>query len=211
VSDKPRLLLVDDHHLLLEGLRLELKAEFEIIGMLACGAQVAEQCRRLLPDLVLLDLSLPDRSGLEVIADIRSANPDLKILMVTMHRDRVLANACLQAGASGFVPKDAEVEELRSAMRQVLAGKRYISPLIPARPQKFSSEDLAFPLAKLTPRQREVLRSLGEGKSTARIAAELHLSSNTVTFHRVRIRKALGIPSEWALLKYALMVKMEDE
>ena len=211
MSGKPRLLLVDDHHLVLEGLRLELEGEFEIVGMLATGAQVAEECLRLRPDAVLLDLSLPDRGGLEVIADIRSANPELKILMVTMHTDRILADACMQGGASGFIPKDAEVAELRLAIREVLAGKRYVSPLIASRPQKFSSVDLAFPLSQLTPRQQVIVRLLGDGKSTARIAAELHVSPNTVTFHRVRIRKALGIPTEWALLKYALMVKMHEE
>lgn len=210
MSGKPRLLLVDDHHLVLEGLRLELEPEFEIAGMLASGAQVAEQCRKLNPDLVLLDLSLPDRGGLEVITDIRCAKSEVKILMVTMHRDRILADACLNAGAAGFIPKDAEVSELRSAIREVLAGRRYVSPLIPDRPQKFSSVELAFPLAQLTPRQQTILRLLGEGKSTACIAAELHLSPNTVTFHRVRIRKALGIPTEWALLKYALMVRLEE-
>jgi DNA-binding NarL/FixJ family response regulator len=210
VSGKPRLLLVDDHHMVLEGLRLELEPEFEIVGMLANGGQVVEQCRKLAPDLVLLDLSLPDRGGLEVIGDVRQARPDQRILIVTMHRDRILSDACLQSGASGFIPKDADAGELRTAIREVLAGRRYVSPLVPDRPQRFSSMELAFPLAQLTPRQQTILRLLGEGKSTACIAAELHLSPNTVTFHRVRIRKALGIPSEWALLKYALMVKLEE-
>lgn len=211
MSPKPRLLLVDDHHMVLQGLRLELEPEFEIVGMLATGTQVAEQCRKLQPDLVLLDLSLPDRGGLEVIADIWSAGSNTRILIVTMHRDRILADACLHAGAAGFIPKDADVGELKSAIRQVLAGKSYLSPLVPDRPPKFSSMDIAFPLAQLTPRQQTILRLLGDGKSTACIAAELHLSANTVTFHRARIRKALGIPSEFALLKYALMVKMEED
>lgn len=211
MNSRPKILLVDDHHLVLEGFRLELENEFEIVGMLATGGPVVEECRKLVPDVVLLDLCLPDRSGLEVIMDIRGALPATKILIVTMHTDRVLADACLQAGAGGFIPKDAEVCELRFAVREVLAGRQYISPLIASRAQQFSPVDLAFGLSRLTPRQQEIVRLLGDGKSTARIAAELHLSPNTVTFHRVRIRKALGIPNEWGLLRYALVVRMSEE
>lgn len=211
MSARPRLLLVDDHHLMLEGLRLELESEFEIVAMLDTGGPVAEECLRLLPDVVLLDLSLPDRSGLEVIMDIRSVSPELKILVVTMHADRVLADACMQAGAVGFIPKDADVSDLIGAIRAVLAGGRYVSPLLPSHPPKHSSADMAFSLSRLTPRQQQIVRLLGDGKSTATIAAELHVSASTVTFHRVRIRKALGIPTEFALLRYALVLKLSEE
>lgn len=211
MSRKPKLLLVDDHHLVLEGLRLELQDEFEIAGMLASGALVAEHCLRLKPDVVVLDLSLPDRSGLEVIGDVLGVAPSTRILVVTMHADRVLADAALQAGAAGFIPKDAEVEELRSALRKVLAGESYVSPLLAKHAPSYSRVGLSYGLGLLTPRQQEIVRLLGDGKSTARIAAELHLSPNTVTFHRVRIRKALGIPSEWGLLRYALVVRLSEE
>lgn len=208
---KPRLLLVDDHHIVLEGLRLELADAYEIVGMLATGVNVVEECRQIQPDAVLLDLSLPDRSGLEVLTELRAALPELKVLIVTMHRDRVLADAALQAGADGFIPKDAEVSELRHAIEEVLAGRRYLSPLVTKQARDCSSADLVFGLSSLSPRQRVIVHMLGEGKSTARIAEELYLSPNTITFHRTRIRKVLGIDSEWGLTRYALMVRMMEE
>ncbi|HEU5218625.1 MAG TPA: response regulator transcription factor [Gemmatimonadales bacterium] len=207
MNQKPKLLLVDDHHLVLEGFRLELEEEFKIVGMLASGIPVLEECRRLEPDLVLLDLSLPDRGGLEVVMDLQRGAPAVKILVVTMHADPVLADAVMEAGAQGFVPKDAEVSELRTAIREVLAGQRYLSPLINERGY-YTQVELAFGFSQLTPRQQEIVKLLGEGKSSARIAAELAVSPNTVTFHRVRIRKVLGIPTEWGLMRYALLVRM---
>lgn len=206
----PRLLLVDDHHLMLEGLRLTLKDEFETVGMLSNGGQVAAECKRLAPDVLLLDLSLPDRSGLEIIGEVRAAAPSVKILIVTMHVDRILAVACIQAGAHGFVPKDAGFDELRLAIRDVLAGRQFVSALVPSLGPQFAADSPTFQLSRLTPRQREIVQLLGEGKSTATIASILHRSHWTVTFHRTRIRKALGIDSEWGLMRYAMLVKLSE-
>jgi DNA-binding NarL/FixJ family response regulator len=206
-----RVLLVDDHHLLLEGLQLALRASYDIVGMLTTGGDVLSECLRLDPDVVLLDLSLPDRSGLEVIADLHAATPGIKILVVTMHADRVLADACFQSGAHGFVPKDAGTPELKRALAEVLTGKRFVSSLIPQHTHRYSPEGAAVGLGRLTPRQREIVRLLGEGKSTPSIAEQLSLSPNTVTFHRVRIRKALGLNSEWTLMRYAFVVRMSEE
>ncbi len=211
MSGKPRLLLVDDHNLVLEGFRLELQEDYEIVGMLATGGRVVEECLRLNPDLVLLDLSLPDRSGLEVIMDVRAVLPAMKVLVVTMHSDRVLADAAFQAGAMGFVPKDAEVWELRQAIREVLAGRQYVPQRILIQTARYSRAEIGFELSRLTPRQQQIVRLLGEGKSTARIAQDLHVTESTVSFHRGRIRKALGIPSEWGLMRYALVVRMSEE
>ena len=211
MNSKPKVLLVDDHHLVLEGFRLELQDEFKIVGMLDSGTRVLDECLRLDPDLVLLDLSLPDRSGLEVVMDLQGGSPATKVLVVTMHADRVLADAVMDAGAGGFVPKDADVSELRTAMREVLAGRRYLSPLVSESLVAYTQTELAFGFSRLTPRQQEIVRLLGEGKSSARIAAELAVSPNTVTFHRVRIRKTLGIPTEWGLMRYAILVRMGRE
>lgn len=211
MSERARLLVVDDHHLVLEGFRLELEDEFDLVGLLACGAEVVAACQQLRPDLVLLDLSLPDHSGLEVITELRSVSPKIRILVVTMYNDRVLADAALQAGAMGFIPKDAEVAELKHAIQEVLHDHQYLSPLIGERPPQYSAMNLAFDLTRLTPRQQEIVRLLGDGKSTARIAQELHVSPNTITFHRVRIRKALGICSEWGLMRYAMVIRMSEE
>jgi DNA-binding NarL/FixJ family response regulator len=195
---------------MLEGLRSALQGDYDIVGMLATGGQVVEACNRLAPDVVLLDLSLPDRSGLEVIVDLRAAAADVKIIVVTMHVDRVLAEASIQAGANAFVPKDAGTDELRLAIREVLAGREFVSPLVPHLGPHLASESRTFQLSRLTPRQREIVQLLGDGKSTACIAAALHVSHYTVTFHRTRIRKALGIDSEWGLMRYAMIVRLSE-
>lgn len=207
---RPRILLVDDHHLVLDGLRLALRAGHEIVGALTTGAEVVEACRKLRPDVVLLDHSLPDRSGLEIVSDLRAALPRIKILIVTMYNQRMLAEAMLQAGAHGFVPKDADAEELRHAIREVLAGRSYTSSLVPQRGAEHSAEELAFGLSRLSPRQREIVRLLGQGMSSAEIAEELGLTPYAITFHRARIRKLLGLDSEWRLQRFALLAGMSQ-
>ncbi len=210
MSDRPRLVLADDHHLVLDSLKPALEPEFEIIGVAATGEAAVEACRQLGPDILLLDLSLPDRSGLEVITDLRQEMPAVRVLVVTMHVERVWADASLQAGAFGFVPKDAHIDELKTAIREVAAGRRYLSPLVPEPGVRRLPGDLRLGLAKLTPRQRDILRRLGDGKSTARIARDFHVKPETVTFHRGRIRKTLGLKTEWDLMRYALLVRMAD-
>jgi DNA-binding NarL/FixJ family response regulator len=208
---KPRLFLVDDHRMVLEGLRLALRKEYDIVGMTAMGASVLEACRDLRPDAVLLDLSLPDRSGLEVIGDLKAELPEIRIVVVTMHSDRIMADASLQSGAHGFVPKDAGMEELKLALTQVLAGRRFISDLVPRDADRSAAAGIAPGLAKLTPRRRQIVRLLGEGRSTREIAAELSLAPATITFHRARIRDILGIESEWDLVRYAWIVRMSEK
>jgi two-component system, NarL family, nitrate/nitrite response regulator NarL len=209
---RPRLYLVDDHQLLLQGLELALQDRYDIVGSTTAGAGVLDACRELKPDAVLLDLSLPDRSGLEIIADLRAELPAIKIVVVTMHADRVMADASLQTGAHGFLPKDAGVPELTSAINRVLAGYRVISDRIPKTITTRSSvADAALGLAQLTPRQRKIVHLIGEGQRTADIAAVLGCSAATVSFHRMSIRKALGLQSEFELLRYSLLVRLSEQ
>ncbi|HEV8355995.1 MAG TPA: response regulator transcription factor [Gemmatimonadales bacterium] len=208
---RPRLYLVDDHRLMLEGMALALRDQYEIVGCSQLGEGVAEACRELLPDAVLLDLSLPDRSGLEVIMDLREAVPDARVIVVTMHADRIMADASFQSGAHGFVPKDAGTAELKQALEHVLAGGLFISELIPKQTHHTTPTDSAVWLGRLTPRQQQIVRMLGEGKRTQDIARELSIDKATVTFHRARIRKALGIDTEWGLVRYALLVRMSEQ
>jgi len=211
-APRPRLFLVDDHQLLLEGLKLALQERYEIVGTANAGADVVRSCRDLRPDAVVLDLSLPDRSGLEIIADLRAELPEVKILVVTMHADRVMADASLQTGAHGFLPKDAGIPELTTVLNQVLAGERVVSSRIPklgtTRP---TLDDAALGMAQLTPRQRKIVHLIAEGKRSADIADEIGCSAATVAFHRMGIRKALGLQSEFALLRYALLVRLSEQ
>jgi DNA-binding NarL/FixJ family response regulator len=207
-----RLLLVDDHQLLLEGLRLALQRKYEIVGAITSGAEVLSACRELRPDAVLLDLSLPDRSGLEIMADLRDELPEIKILVVTMHAERVMADASLQSGAHGFVPKDAGVAELETALEAVLAGERYVSEQVLKQPSaRAYPPGSAVGIAQLTPRQRRIVRLIGEGTRTADLASDLGVTAPTITFHRHAIRKTLGIETEWGLLRYAILVRMSEE
>ena len=212
MSPRPRLVLVDDHQLLLESLRLALQSDYDIVATATEGLAVLPLCREVRPDAILLDLSLRDRSGLEIIADLRSELPAIRIVVITMHADRIMADASLESGAHGFVPKDAGIPELISAVNAVLQGNRFVSDRIPKHPTSRSTEpDLAMGLAQLTPRQRRIVRMIGEGRRTADIAADIGVSVPTVTFHRSLIRKALGLDSEWSLLKYAILVRMSEQ
>ncbi len=209
MTDRARLLLVDDHRMMLDSLRLALEREHQIVGAVRTAAEAIEANRRLRPDLVLLDLGLPDRGGLEIISDLLQVR-NVRILVVTMYTDRVLADAALQAGARGYIPKDADIAELNTAIREVLAGRTFVSSLIHERTLEQFPDKLRLGMANLTPRQRAIVDRLGDGKSSARIADELHLSCATIAFHRGRIRKALGLKSEWDLLRHALLIRMSE-
>jgi DNA-binding NarL/FixJ family response regulator len=209
---RTRLFLVDDHQLFLEGLRVALESRYDVVGVSTKGLGVVESCRTLRPDVVLLDLSLPDRSGLEIVADLHAELPDVRVIVVTMHADRVMANASLQSGARGFVPKDSGMPELETALTRVMAGERYVSDRIPRRVVTHSTlPNSALGISQLTPRQRVIVRLIGEGKRTVDIAEELGVTRTAITWHRVNIRKALGLESEWELLRYAILVRMSEE
>lgn len=208
--ERARLVLVDDHGLMLEGLRAALQDSYDVVALVGSGAEGVRAVRKHHPDLVLLDLSLPDQSGLEVIQELHGIAARVKILVVTMHRDRVLADAAIQSGAQGFVPKDADVPELRHAVSEVLAGNIYVSPLVPQRLSYRSTDKLQFALSQLTPTQQRIIRLIGEGRSSASIARRLHLTKATITFHRVRIRQALGLKDEWALLRHAILIRLSE-
>ncbi len=205
---RSRLVLIDDHTLMLQGLRAALEDRHDIVAMASTAEEGVVACRRFRPDLALVDLSLPDASGLELIQEIRSVTPKVKVMVVTMHLDRILADAAIQSGAQGFVPKDADVEELRHAVDQVLAGNEYVSPLVPGRQAFRSANRLMFGLSRLTPTQQRIVRLIGEGLSTRAIGRRLRISANTITFHRTRIRQALGLKDEWALLRHAILIRL---
>jgi DNA-binding NarL/FixJ family response regulator len=212
---RPRLVIADDHRLLVQALQQMLGRHFDVVGVAHAGHELLEVLQHTTADCLILDLSLPGRSGIDLLPDIRKAQPDLKVLVVTMHVDRILAEAAFAAGAMGFVPKDSGMEEVEKGLREVLAGRRYLSPRVPKHSGRVGLDAIHASLAKVTPRQQTILRLLGQGKTSAEIGAKLGLSENTITFHRQRIRKVLGLSSEWALLRHALLVHLaaseEDE
>jgi DNA-binding NarL/FixJ family response regulator len=211
MSRRAAVLIADDHPLMSQGLRALLRPNFVVVGVVSDGREVLSSVASTHPDILLLDLSMPHRNGLELIPELAAGFPELKILVVTMHIDRALADIALQSGAHGFIPKESSADELNNAIQEVLDGKRYLSPKIPRRSFRDGTGMVDPALDRLTPRHRQILRLIGEGKSTAQIADELSVSPRTVDFHRSSIRKALGITNEVGLLRYAIMLSMRDE
>ena len=206
--ERARLVIADDHRMVVQGLEQMLGDRYDIAGVAYAGDELLALLERTPADVVLLDLSLPGRSGLDILPDIRALQPAVKVLVLTMHADRVLAEAALAAGALGFVPKDAGMEELKLALTEVLAGRRYVSPRVPKSSHRMALDALHASLAKLTERQQTILRLLGQGLSSAEIGEKLGLSENTITFHRKRIRTVLGLTSEWELTRQAILVHL---
>lgn len=198
-------LIADDHPLVSHGLKELLRATYTVVGTVGDGREVHEAVERLHPDVLLLDLSMPHRNGLDLIPELVAAFPTLRILIVTMHLDRTLADLALQAGAHGFIPKGASADELNGAIREVLSGERYISPKVPRRSFRDGAALEDPSLDRLTPRQRQILDLIGQGKSSGQIADLLSVSPRTIEFHRAQIRKTLGISNEMGLLRYAIM------
>lgn len=211
MKTRARLVLADDHELIARGLAKLLAGKYDIVGVAHSGAELMELLAHETPDCVLLDISMPDRNGLEILPELRTVRPALKVLMLTMHVDRVLADTAMNLGAHGFLPKDCGVDELFTAIDEVLAGHIYVSPRIPKRTQRTTIHAAHPSLSVLTPRQHEILRFLGEGLSTAAIADTLHLKVCTISYHRDNIRKKLGIDTEWGLIRYAVLMKAESE
>ena len=210
MNPRPLVLIADDHPLMAQGLRALIAQFCDVVAVVEDGRQVEGAVEEHRPDLLLLDLSMPHRNGLELLLALRDRFPALRVLVVTMHLDRALAEQAFLNGADGFIPKEAPADELHTAIATVLHGRRYLSPRVPRRGFR-GDEPLEDGLTeRLTPRQREVLRLMGEGKTTPQIAAALGVSQRTVEFHRARARRALGITSEWELVRFAIMVRLGD-
>lgn len=207
---KPRLILVDDHPLLVEGLRGMLRRRFDVVGVAHSGEELLAVLEHQDADCLLLDLAMPDRNGLELIPDIRKARPGLRILIVTMHLDRVLADTVMHAGANGFIPKDSGLDELETAIDTVLAGKRYMSDRVPNITWSAGLGADNPVLATLTPRQRDILKMIADGRSSAEMAASLGVSLPTITFHRANLRRKLGVDSEWGLTRFAILMQVRE-
>jgi DNA-binding NarL/FixJ family response regulator len=171
-------------------------------------AAAARELAKASPDLVLTDITMPGRSGLEFIKDLKAAHPDLPILVVSMHDELIYAERALRAGARGYIMKEAGGEALLAAVRKVLGGEIYVSPRMAAkildslsgrRPRGSSS-----PIEKLSDREFEVFQLIGHGKTTREIAAQLHLSPKTVDVHRGHIKEKLELRDATALVRHAV-------
>ena len=196
-----RLLLVDDHPLVVQGLKAMLEPRYEVVGLVHDGARALEAVQRHRPDLVLLDLNLPNRMGLDICRDIVRLVPAPKVVIVSMQAEKIYADESFRAGASGFVVKLSSDADLLAAVAAVLAGGTYRNPKFEtrSRPLQSVSSRLTDPLDILSRRQRQVFVLMGHGKTTQEIADLLGLETKTVEFHRVKLEKALAIKNVRAL------------
>ena len=208
-----RVLIADDHAILRRGLKEILLREFDDA---ACGeageaAQVLYQIRSQPWDLVILDVSMPGRSGLDVLADLKQLRPELPVLMLSMHSEDQYAKRVLRAGAVGYMNKETAPEELVKAIRRVLAGGRYVST---AFAEKLASDlrgDPGRPVHEsLSNREFEVLRMIASGKTNSQMAEELHLSLTTVSTYRARILEKMNMANNAELMRYALQNRLID-
>ena len=204
---KLRILLGDDHALILDGLRAALQPQFEIAGMAQDGKALVGAAEQLRPDLVVLDISMPLLNGFESARQIKKILPSAKLIFLSQHLNPAYLKQALKIGASGYVLKSGATEELQKAITTVIRGKIYITPAFGEdviaglwnRAGEISNES-----EELTDRQREILQLIVEGRANKEIADVLHLSIKTVEFHRARIMARLGVRTVAELTKVAL-------
>ncbi len=204
---KPRVLLADDHKIVLEGLRGILENEFELVGTVEDGRALVAAAQELNPDVIVADVSMPLLNGIEAAHQLKKANSQAKFIFLTMYPDASYATRALEAGASGYVLKHSAASELVQAIREALRGRVYVTPLIAKDVlQTFMDESHGVRRGhlELTPRQREVLQLVGEGHSAKEIATILHISTRTVEFHKYRIMEDLNLRTNAALIQYAV-------
>jgi len=206
---KPRVLMADDHSLILAGLRKLVEIECEVVGTVEDGRSLVEEAQKLRPDLILLDISMPHLNGFEAARQLRILVPDSKLIFLTMHASPTYATEAFQVGVSGYLLKRSAASELSLAIRSVLHGQHYLTPLITKdvldSVLKPSSGERGTPVPMaLTARQREVLQLVAEGRGTKAIATTLKVSVKTVEFHRSRIMQQLNIHTTADLTKYAI-------
>jgi len=202
---KLRVMIVDDHTMIREGLALLLgqTSDIEVVGTASTGAEAVRTARHLRPDVVVTDISMPELNGIEATRAIRDRDDRIAVVVLSMHSNREHVARALAAGASGYVLKDAAGAEIVAAVRCVATGRRYLSQGLedPSQPM---IPDAATPLASLSGRERQVLQLVVEGRSSAEIARQVHLSPKTVETYRSRLMKKLGVGDIPALVKFAI-------
>jgi DNA-binding NarL/FixJ family response regulator len=203
-----RVLLADDHALVRAGMRSLLRdiAGVEVVGEAADGAEALALAVREKPDAVLLDIAMKGMGGLEAAARFREQHPGVKVIILSMHASEEYVLQALRAGAAAYLIKDSATAELELALKSVMRGETYLSPAISRQVVEGYVQRMGAgaPVDPLTPRQRQVLKGIAEGRSTKRIAADLGLSVKTVETHRAQIMERLGIRDVAGLVRYAM-------
>ncbi len=204
---KARILLADDHTLVVEGFRKILEPEFDLVGTVEDGRALLEAAQKLQPDVILLDISMPLLNGIDAARQLKKMMPEVKLIFVTMHADPAYVTEAFRVGATGYVLKRSAAADLLQAVRTVLNGHYYVAPPIT---KDVLSSLLASPAERqpgpepLSPRQREVLQLVAEGHSLKEIADILKISVKTVEYHKAQIMQQLDLHTTAELTKYAI-------
>ena len=204
---RPRILIADDHPVLAAGLRGLLEPEFEVVDVVADGRELLSAARRHRPDVIVTDVTMPSLNGIEAAAQLRDSGVSAKVVFLTVHHDVAYARRAMEAGAAGFLLKHSLASEVTTAVREVLLGRTYVTPMIAGELLQSYRDDVSRPqdsTERLTMRQREVLQLIAEGRSAKEVAAVLKISTRTAEFHKARIMETLAIQSTAELVQYAI-------
>ena len=202
---KGRILLADDHTLVAEAFKRLLEPEFEVVGTVGDGRALLRAAPELKPDVVLVDLNMPLLNGLDASEQLKQTLPKIKIIVLTMNEDPEIAAELLGKWASGYLFKKSAGSELLKAVRDVLQGGKYVTPVLQEALAALSGRVSRHDSGRsLTPRQREVLQLLAEGRTMKQAAAILHVTTRTVAFHKYRIMQDFGLQNNTDLLRFAM-------
>ena len=207
MMNRIRILLADDHPMVLEGVAKILEDEFDVVGKVEDGRALVAAAQQLKPDVIVTDMTMPLMHGLEASRQLKQLVPASKIIFLTMHADVTYANEAFESGASGYLLKRSAASELIDAIHTVLRGQTYLTPLVfpdDQMPVEYASRNQVPMLKHLTPRQREVLKLIAEGKSMKDIGVLLSISIKTVEFHKAKLMEALHLQTKADLTKFAL-------
>ncbi|RYD43599.1 MAG: response regulator transcription factor [Verrucomicrobiaceae bacterium] len=208
-TETPKIFIVEDHPMLREGLVRSIEGkEWTVCGYAESSAHALEEIPKLKPDLVTMDISLPDKNGLELVKDLRAMMPDLRILVLSMHDESLYAERAMRAGAKGYVMKGEGTEVILQAIDEVLKGGYYLSSKASdhlLRNMGGGKSRGVFGLDRLTDRELEVFELIGRGRSSGQISTQLHISPKTVDAHRTNIKTKLGIPDAPGLMRAAVL------
>ena len=204
-----KVLLADDHALVVEGLKGLVQEHFTLVGTVYDGRALLQAAQRLRPDLIVTDISMPRLNGIDAIHQLKKVAPKCRVVVLTMHSDPYLAQEAFKAGATGYLLKNSAGDELKTCITQVMQGRVYVTPLI----AKGVLSGMIHPetsrtnhLAPLTPRQREVLQLVAEGRTLKEIAALLNVSARTAEFHKYSIMQQLNLRSTAELVQHAIRI-----
>lgn len=204
---RPKVILADDHTIVLEGLRSLLEEEFDLVDTVDNGRALVDRVGELRPDVVVADISMPMLNGIEAARQLSQQFPNLRIIFLTMHREVAFVREAFRAGASGYLLKQSAASELVTAIREVLDGRNYITPHITKNIVDLfvdGDNEKTDPAERLTPRQREVLQLVAEGRTIKEIGAILGVSGKTVEFHKYRMMEQLGLRTTAELTQFAV-------